>query len=46
MAATMKEIKKFMEEGTNGRKCTVLEMKALSPDDRTELKTLLEEEAA
>ena len=40
--ANMVDVKKFFEEGQNGKKVKVLEIKALSPEDRTELKTLLE----
>ena len=39
-------VKKFFEEGPNGSKCTAKELKALSPKDRIELKTLLDEEVA
>ena len=41
--ATMLEVKKFFEEGPNGRKCTAKELKALNPQGRDELKKLLEE---
>ena len=34
-------VKKFFEEGPNGSKCTAKEIKALSPEDRSELKNLL-----
>lgn len=44
--ANMVDVKKFFEEGPSGSKCTTRELKALSPEDRTELKTLLDEEAA
>jgi len=40
--ANMGEIKKFFEEGPNGKKVKVAEMKALSPADRKELSTLLD----
>ena len=43
--ANMVDIKNFFEEGANGRKVKVTEMKALSPEDRTDLKTLLSEGA-
>ena len=38
----MVEIKKFFEEGPNGKKVKVMEMKALSPVDRKELSDLLD----
>ena len=40
--ATMVEIKNFFEEGTNGVKVKVKEMKALSPADHKELSDLLD----
>ena len=41
--ANMVEIKKFFEEGPNGKKVLVKEMKALSPADREELSDLLDQ---
>lgn len=41
--ANMVEVKKFFEEGPDGMKCTARELKALSPEDRQELKALLDE---
>ena len=41
--ATMVEIKNFFEEGSNGKKVKVVEMKALSPADRKELSDLLDQ---
>ena len=44
--ANMVDVKKFFEEGPNGRKCTAKELKALNPQGRDELKKLLDEHNA
>ena len=44
--ATIKQIKEFFEEGSHGRKCSIQEMKALSPADRNELRELLDEQSS
>jgi len=45
-AATIKAVREFFEKGTNGRKCTVLELKALSPKDRLEIRELVGQESS
>ena len=40
--ATMAEIKRFFEDGPNGKKVKVAEMKALSMVDRKELSDLID----
>ena len=44
--ATVKDVRKFFEEGDSGRKVTVAELRALSPEDRQEIKALVEKELA
>lgn len=40
--ATLAEVKRFFEEGPNGKKVKVTEMKVLSSEDRKELSSLLD----
>lgn len=44
--ATIADVKRFFEEGPNGRKVTVKEIKKLNPSGRDELKKLYAKEIA
>ena len=44
--ATIKQIKEFFEEGSHGRKCSIQELKALSPKDRLEIRELVGQESS
>jgi hypothetical protein len=40
-AATVKAVRDFFEKGTNGRKCSVQELKLLTDKDRLEIRELV-----